>query len=101
MSNRGWLLHALLTLVLLSRPSPAGAGLNGCMVGKLGCLTHKVTCLLDLESKARASGTAPDAGKLQACRDRFDGGGDPTASCFAKVEATQECFEHSTAALFD
>jgi hypothetical protein len=60
-----------------------------CLVGKNKCVAKKAGSLLKCEWKAETPGMPadPDAG---GCVDRakatFDGGGDPTQSCFEKLE---------------
>ena len=84
------------TMLVIASMVVAGAGgawavANPCMVGKVGCVSRKVTCLLGVEAEARRSGTVPDARKLQRCRDRFDGGANPAKGCFAKVDGKLAC----------
>jgi len=60
---------------------------NSCDAGKLKCVQKKVTCLLKVYEVAKKKALAPDAAKLQNCRDKFDGGASPEKGCFAKLEA--------------
>jgi hypothetical protein len=60
---------------------------NKCLMGKIKCVSKKKSCLLKEEAKARASGTAPSAFKIQNCKNKFDGGPDqsdlaPEKGCF-------------------
>jgi hypothetical protein len=63
---------------------------NKCLAGKIKCVSKKKSCLLGVEAKARSKGVAPDAEKLQACKDQYDGGVHPAKGCFAKLEAKND-----------
>jgi hypothetical protein len=90
MTRRRSMVVAASLLVLAAR-SDAGASASRCAAGKLACVAQNTACLLAVEAEARADGRAPDATKLARCRARFDGGANPSAGCFAKVEAKNAC----------
>lgn len=64
---------------------------NSCTAGKLRCIGRKRTCLLGCYKKGASTGTAADPACLSKCREKFDGGADPTKSCFGRVEAKGGC----------
>ena len=79
---------ALLLGVLLCPPHAAAQ--NKCDAGKLKCVAKKKACLLNVETKALKKGVAVDAAKRQKCRDKFDGGIDPSKGCIGKLEGKQQ-----------
>lgn len=76
---------------------------NKCQAGKIKCVSKKKSCLLGVEAKARNKGLAPDPAKLQACKDKYDGGTHPTKGCFAKLEAKNDgpCVTTDDSAAFE
>ena len=80
----------LVALVLILAAPLASLAQNTCDAGKLQCVRKKLNCLIKVHAKAWKKGLPPDAAKLQACMDKFDGGADPTKGCFAKVEAKSD-----------
>jgi hypothetical protein len=64
---------------------------NKCSAGKKKCVAKKTFCKLGCYAKAHGKGIPVDGGCLQKCEDKFDGGGDPSKGCFAKLEAKGGC----------
>jgi hypothetical protein len=67
-----------------------GSDSNKCLAGKTKCVAKKILGLLKCRQKCQQKpeqcGTAQAECEAKV-RGKFDGGGDPTRSCFAKLEA--------------
>jgi hypothetical protein len=74
-------------LIALTAAS-ASAVANPCAAGKDKCVSKKVGAIFKCYSKADNPGVtaAVLAACIQAAKDKFDGGADPTKGCFAKLE---------------
>jgi pathogenesis-related protein 1 len=63
---------------------------NACSAGKTKCVSKKATALLACHSENETPPAGLSATTFAAClqsaREGFDGGADPTQSCFAKLE---------------
>jgi hypothetical protein len=82
---------AAASVLVLVTASHVAATPQRCSAGKLACVAQKTACLLAVETDARADGRTPDATKLARCSARFDGRAEPSAGCFANVEAKTSC----------
>jgi sugar lactone lactonase YvrE len=72
--------------------------LNVCSAGKKKCVSKKTKALLKCHVKAEAKGVVLDSVCVQKAKDKFDGGLDPSKSCFEKLEAVPGCLtENDTA----
>jgi hypothetical protein len=87
----------LLAWLLVATPSRAqgvpGADPNACLAGKNKCVAKKIAGLLKCREQCQKS--PAKCGQAQAdCEAKvvakFDGGGDPAKSCFAKLEAKED-----------
>ncbi len=81
---------AAFAMLLAFGTTAQAAAPNKCLAGKIGCVSKKKSCLLGVYGKGEKKGLAPDAAKLQKCKDKFDGGTAPAKGCFAKLEAKND-----------
>jgi hypothetical protein len=79
-SHRGVVFAALAMLLVVAPPASA----DKCSGAKIKAAGKKASCLLGLEAKEAATGTAPDPAKVQKCIAKF-------TSAFAKAEARPPC----------
>ena len=86
------LIAAATLVAVLTGATPAPAAFpNRCASYKEKCVSKKTTALLSCHYKAEIKGFL-DPICLQRAKDKFDGGADPTRSCFAKLEAKYTCY---------
>jgi hypothetical protein len=64
-------------------------GRNTCAAGKKRCVSATLAALMGCHVKAQQKGIL-DPVCVEKANARFDGGGDPTRGCFAKLEAKQK-----------
>ena len=87
----------VLVLIATAVTNVAARQQHDCLVGKNKCVTEKVGALLECEQKAATPGRPADpnaGGCVDRAKTRFDGGSDPTKSCFERLETTtpNDCF---------
>ena len=87
---KGFLLATGAVLLTLTLAAPSDATLNACASAKTACVAKKTAALLKCHTKNEKP-PGMDPAKLADCvqkaQDKFDGGTDPSQSCFAKLEA--------------
>lgn len=70
---------------------------NKCDAGKKACVLARASCILKEHARAGKKDAAPDAAKLQACSDTFDGGTNGVEKgCIGKLEAKQNIEKPAT-----
>lgn len=80
---------AVLVLITAAATDVAAGPQSQCLAGKNKCVAKKAASLLKCEWKAETPGMPPDpnaGGCVDRAKARFDGGSDPTKSCFEKLE---------------
>ena len=87
----------VLVLMATAVTNVAAGPADQCLVGKNKCVTEKADALLECEQKAATPGRPADpnaGGCVDRANARFDGGSDPTTSCFERLETTppNDCF---------
>lgn len=63
---------------------------NSCGAGKVACMGKLFKSMLACEVKAKKAGLPTDEACIAKAIAKFDGGGNPAASCFGKLEAKQK-----------
>ncbi len=63
---------------------------SSCSAGKVACLGKLFKSMLACEIKSHKAGLPTDEACLDKAVAKYDGGGDPAKSCFAKLEAKQK-----------
>ena len=74
---------AILASLLFGTVAGADEGSNSCLAGKNACASKATQGLLRCHITAERNGTALDPTCTQRATDRFDGGDNPSRSCFA------------------
>jgi hypothetical protein len=82
----------------LTYPTPIQ---NDCSTGKKKCVLKKAAALMKCNEKAAKAGLPADPACGQKARDKFDGGADPTQSCFERLEAKPPCLTNDDSALLE
>jgi hypothetical protein len=81
----------VLAVLTLAATEPSHATLNACAAGKKKCVNKKAAAILKCHTKAETPPNGLSAGDLATCiqkaKAKFDGGGNPSKGCFAKLEA--------------
>ena len=80
-----------------SHPQPV---LNKCSSGKKKCVFKKTAGLLGCHAKAGLKGVL-DPACLQKHKDKVDGGSEPAAGCFARLEAESGCLTTGDAVVLE
>ncbi len=96
MKQLKWNACGVLVLIAVVVTDVAAGPQSQCLVGKNKCVAKKAAALLKCEWKAETPGMPadPNAGAcVDRAKARFDGGSDPTKSCFEKLEnrAPNDC----------
>ena len=89
MANRSAWVCGILFLVAAASPGRAQAAQGKCLVGKNKCVSKKASSLLKCHQKAETPGKPSDpnyGGCVTKAQDKFDGGSDPSAGCFVRLE---------------
>jgi len=82
---------SVLVLIATAVTNVAAGPQTKCLVGKNKCVSEKAGALLTCEQKAETPGRPADpnaGGCVDRAKTRFDGGSDPTKSCFERLETT-------------
>jgi hypothetical protein len=83
------MLRATAIALVLATAMSAHASPDRCAAGKSKCVSKKATAILKCYSNADNQGFAPDtvAACIQKAENKFDGGVEPSAGCFERLES--------------
>lgn len=86
------LVHDFTLDIVANEVAPSGPRSLGssCGAGKVGCVGTLFKKILGCEVKAHKTGVPADEACVAKAIAKFTGGGNPAASCFAKLEAKQK-----------
>jgi hypothetical protein len=80
------IMAAVMVALAVTWAAPASAQQAKCLAGKTKCMASKAAGLLKCHEADETPGKTADPTCEMKVEDKFNGGGDPTKSCFGKLE---------------